>query len=152
VDDEFISLPGARDFTVAEYVGGRIRRTRMYGEWVELSAEVAGSVEPLRTWCLRLCNSQLPAGGFRFAPATWQSRATDPLPVPFVPEFDHPDPVLRALAATERQRRILVASLEAIDLRRRDQARVATQHGYSRRRLGALLGLSFSRIQQLISE
>lgn len=45
---------------------------------------------------LQQANSQLPAGGFRFAPGVWRERSREPLAIPLVPEFDHPDPVLRA--------------------------------------------------------
>lgn len=124
-DDRLIKLPGARDFTVAEFVSGHVRRTQRYGEWIELGAEVAGAAEPLLTWCRRHCNSQLPAGGFRFAPATWKARSSDALPVPFIPEFDHPDQTLRVLAATERRRRTLASALTTADEVRRQQIQAA---------------------------
>jgi hypothetical protein len=151
-DDGLIKLPGSRDFTVAEFVGGQIRRTHRYGEWIELGPEVAGAAEPLLTWCRRHCNSQLPAGGFRFAPATWKARSSDALPVPFIPEFDHPDQTLRALAATERRRRTLASALTGADEVRRQQIRAAAEAGHSRRALATLLGLSFARVQQLVRQ
>jgi len=112
-EGRLVPLPGVRDFTVAEYVGNRTRTTHRYGEWIEVPAEVADSVEPLKSWCLRVCNSQLPAGGFRFAPAIWRDRSSDALAVPFVPEFDHPDHTIRALTATERRHRVMATSLKA---------------------------------------
>jgi hypothetical protein len=151
-DGWFVPLPGARDFTVSEYVGNRTRTTQRYGEWIELSAEVASSVEPLRKWCFRVSNSQLPAGGFRFSPAVWRERSKDVLAIPYVAELDHPDSTIRGLAAVERRRRILVTSLEETDRRRRELIRSATNAGYSRRALGSLLGLSFGRVQQLLRD
>ena len=144
-----IPLPGARDFTVAEFVGERYRRTHRYGEWLEISRDVAQSAPPFLQWCQRNANSELPSGGFRFHPGSWSTRCQDPLPLPFLPEFDHQDPTIRTLAGTERERRILQHRLKALAGERQQAIRAAVDAGYSRRTIAKLLGISFARVQQL---
>jgi hypothetical protein len=144
-----IALPGARDFTAAEFVAGRYRRTQRYGEWLEISREVAQSPPQFLQWCQRYANSELPSGGFRFHPAAWAKHSQDPLPIPFIPEFDHLDGTIRSLAATERARRIAQYQLDLLMRKRGHEIIVAARAGYSRRRIAALLGISFARVQQL---
>ncbi len=147
-----IPFPGARDFTVAEFAAGHIRRTKRYGEWVEVSNEAARAAEQFLSWCRRWCNSELPAGGFRFPPLVWAEREQDRLDLPFLPEFDDPDQVLRGLASAERMRRRFEADLEDATTWRREALAEAARAGHSRRALAGLVGLSFARVQQLVAE
>lgn len=81
----------------------KVQETQRYGSWIEIRKETAHAHLDLLAWCRRHCNSELPAGGFRFAPKVWKERSDEPLSVPFLPKFDHPSPAIRELAAAERQ-------------------------------------------------
>jgi hypothetical protein len=150
VEAASVQVPGARPMTVREFVAGRIRETRRYGSWVEINRDVAGAHPELLNWCRQRCNSELPAGGFRFAPRDWENFADDELTLPFVPEIDASDPTVRQLAEIERSKRELEQDLRLVRDRHRALVREASSAGYSRRSLAELLGISFGRIQQLV--
>jgi hypothetical protein len=145
-----VALPGARDITIKELIGKHARRTKRYGEWVEIKREVADLNPDVLNWCRRFCNDESPAGTFRFTPANWDARCSDKLHLPFVPELDHESPTVRRLAAAERLRRRAAADLEAAQAKRDELIRQASAEGHSRRDLSRLLGVSFGRIQQVV--
>lgn len=149
--NHWLPIPGAADATIAKFFGVHVKRVQHYGPWDQVPGNVAAQHPSVLQWCHRYKSSHLANGGFRFEPSTWDSRSTDVLAdVPFIPEFDDPEPVIRRLAATESEHRWVMAQLqEAADERRR-AIEAATQAGYSRRRIGHLLNLSFGRVQQLL--
>ncbi|HET8955662.1 MAG TPA: hypothetical protein VFN18_08390 [Solirubrobacterales bacterium] len=149
-DAAIIAAPGVRSTTVKELVGGRIRKTSRYGVWVEIDRDVAHSDEDLLRWCRRHCNSELPSGTIRLSPKTWEEHSGDPLPMPFVPEFDHPSRTVRELAEAERHRRHAELRLRTARLKRDRLLREVSQEGHSRRELADVLGISFARVQQLV--
>lgn len=153
-DDQnsWLPSPGARSLTIKEYLGSAARRVQRYGEWVEISADVARCDATLHQWCRRHANSELPSGAFRLAPMVWAAHSDDELDLPFLPEFDHPDDVIRELAAVEALRRDTTEFLEFLLDERRHVIADATALGYSRRDLGRLLDLSYGRIQQIVAE
>jgi hypothetical protein len=147
-----VPVPGARAMTVRELVGDRLRRTKRYGEWIEIDRETASLIAELRHWCRRHCNSELPSGTLRFAPKDWDKRCNDPMPLPYVPEFDHPSEVVRGLIATERRRRGAEHALKFVQDGRDRLVREATRSGHSRRELAKVLGISFARVQQIAQQ
>ncbi|MDP8909247.1 MAG: hypothetical protein M3N47_09075 [Chloroflexota bacterium] len=154
IDDDSVWLasPGARRVTIAEYVGPDARRIQRLGVWVEIPADVARSDVALLRWCRRNANSELPSGAFRLTSRDWERRGGDELDLPFLPEFDHAEDVIRQLAAVEAKHRDLDLRLRRVaDLRRKAIA-AATSNGHSRRSLGRLIGLSYARIQQLLAD
>lgn len=148
----WLASPGARRITIAEYVGPSARRIRRYGEWVEIPADVARSHAALLQWCRRYANCELPSGAFRLAPKEWGRRGGDELDLPFLPEFDAPDESIRHLAAVEAKHRDLELRLRRVADQRRRAIAAATFAGHSRRSLGRLVGLSYTRIQQLVTD
>jgi hypothetical protein len=146
-----IPLAGARDITVAEFTRGHERRVHRYGEWVELRKDVAHAHPELLTWCRRRCNSELPSGGFRFSPKDWDRYSAERLSLPFIPEFDDPNPLLREIAAAERRRRHAQRWVQDARAHRDDAIRAAAKAGYSRRAIGKLVGLTFGRVQQIVT-
>jgi hypothetical protein len=150
--DPPIPIPGARSMTVAELVADRFRTERRSGVWIELRRDVAHAHPELLEWCRRRCNTELPAGGFRFAPRTWEDHSRDELTVPFVPELDDPDAVIRRLAMVERFRRRAEQDQRIFRQDRRQLVQDASETGHSRRELARLLGISFGRVQQLVEE
>ena len=148
----WLPSPGARPITIAEYVGPAAQRIRRYGEWVEIPPDVARSQAALLRWCRHHANSELPSGAIRLAPKDWERHSGDELDLPFLPEFDHPEEAIRHLAAVEAKHRDVELRLRRVaDLRRKAIA-AATSTGHSRRSLGRLIGLSYARIQQLLTE
>jgi hypothetical protein len=145
-------IPGGRQMTVREAVGGRIRESHRYGHWIEIMRETAHAHPELLEWCQRRSNSELKKGGFRFAPRAWRLHAEDALSLPFVPEIDEEDETLRRLAGVERRRRETAARLEELRETRAELVVEASRKGHSRRRLAEFLGVSFGRIQQLVAE
>lgn len=145
-----LPLPGARAITVEEAVAGRLKHVERYGKWIEVGREVAHSHPELLEWCRRKCNTELPKGGFRFAPRDWEKCKSETLSLPFVPELDDPDPVIRELALVERLRRLTEREAEYFRRRRDELIRKASDH-HSRRELGLLLDISFGRVQQVVS-
>lgn len=146
-----ISLPGARDMTVREMIGKRVRRGQRYGDWIEIEKQVADSHPDIPVWCRRNCNSELPSGMFRIAPPVWEANSDSPIDYPYVPELDETNRTLRELAMVERLRRSAAADLRAATARRNALIRAASTEGQSRRKLARLLGISFARVQQLVS-
>lgn len=146
-----IPVPGARDISVAEFIRGHERRVHRYGEWVELRQDVAQAHQEIVTWCRRRCNSELPSRGFRFSPKDWFRYSAERLALPFIPEFDEPDPLLREIAGAERERRYAQQWLHDARTHRDEAIRAAAKAGYSRRALGKLVGLTFGRVQQIIT-
>jgi hypothetical protein len=144
-----VPIPGARDMTVGEMIGDRLRWTRRYGEWIEIDKETASIHADVLTWCLRNCNSQLPSGTFRIAPRVWDARAEDGISYPYIPALDDPSATIRDLAEAELFRRQIEVSFTKATATRTELIRRAGAEGHSRRRLARLLGLSFGRIQQL---
>ena len=138
--------------TIKEYVGATARRIHRLGEWVEIPADVARSDPGLLRWCRRHANSELRSGAFRFAPRDWDRSGGDELNLPFLPEFDHADDVIRRLAAVEAKHRDVEFRLRRLANLRREAIAHATFKGYSRRNLGQLVGLSYARIQQLLAD
>ena len=136
---------------VKEFARGRIRTMQRYGWWVELDKYTAHSDPDLLHWCRRHCNSELPSGTFRFSPKDWDHQAEDFISVPFFPELDHPNPLIRELAEAELFRRIAQYQLRLNREERDDLVRVASSEGHSRRELADLLGISFGRVQQLVN-
>lgn len=148
----WFASPGARRITIAEYIGPALQRIRRYCEWVEIPADVARSHAALLRWCRHHANSELPSGAFRLAPKDWDGNSDDELDLPFLPEFDHPEETIRHLAAVEAKHRDLEVRLRHVaDLRRKAIA-AATHVGHSRRSLGRLIGLSYARIHQLLTD
>jgi hypothetical protein len=148
----WLASPGARGMTIAEYVGPSAQRIRRYGEWLQIPADVARSHAVLLEWCRRHANSELQSGAFRLAPNEWETHSGDELDLPFLPEFDHPEEAIRHLAAVEAKHRDLELRLRLVaDLRRKAIAG-ATSNGHSRRSLSRLIGLSYARIQQLLTD
>lgn len=147
-----IPIPGARYMKVKEFTRGRIRTTQRSGWWVELSKYTAHSNPDLLHWCRRHCNSELPSGNFRFSPKDWDRQAEDFISVPYFPELDHPNPLIRELAEAELFRRIAEHQLSLNREERDDLVRGASGEGYSRRELADLLGISFGRVQQVVNE
>jgi hypothetical protein len=145
-----LPLPGARPITVEEAVAGRLKHVERYGQWIEVSREVAHSHPELLEWCRGKCNTELPKGGFRFAPRDWEAGKTETLSLPFVPELDDPDPVIRGLALVERLRRLSERDADYFRRRRDELIREAADR-HSRRELGVLLGITFGRVQQITS-
>ena len=90
-----VPIPGVRHTKVKELVAGRFRKTKRSGDWIEVDKQVAGAHDALIHWCRRHCNSETPSGAFLFPPKAWEERLEDPLPIPFVPEFDHPSAAIR---------------------------------------------------------
>jgi hypothetical protein len=148
----WLGSPGARRITIAEYVGPSTQRIRRYGEWIEIPADVARSDAALLRWCRRHANSELRSGAFRLAPNAWESHGGVALDLPFLPEFDHPEEAIRHLAAVEAKHRDLELRLRHVAELRRKAIAVATSKGHSRRSLGRLIGLSYARIQQLLTD
>jgi hypothetical protein len=148
----WIAVPGGRDLTVAEYVAEGARRIRRYGDWIEINRDVAATDQELLRWCRRHADSELQTGEFLLKPADWDARHDDALDLPFIPEFDHPDEVIRDLATAEAWRRDVAFYFEVATDWRRDAVAGAARAGHSRRALGRLLDLSFARIQQLAAE
>lgn len=138
--------------TVKEMVGGQIRMTQRYGQWVEIDREVAHSDSALLHWCRRYCNSELPSGTFRFSPKDWSEQCGTFLSTPFFPELDHPSPLIRELAEAELFRRIAEHQLRLNRDRRDELVRASSEEGHSRRELADLLGISFGRVQQLVQQ
>jgi hypothetical protein len=149
--DVRVPLPGAHDATVAEFLGADVRTVRHYGEWIEVSGDAAARDPTVQRWCRRYANSELGNGAFRFRPSVWGERSGDPLELPYIPEFDHPDPAIRRLAVAETEHRRAVLRLAVAERERRAAVQAASAQGHSRRSLAALVGLSFARIQQLVS-
>ena len=147
-----IEIPGARLMTVREKVRERFRKTRRYGEWIEIDRETAHLHRDLLKWCRRRCNIELPSGTFRFSPKDWERYRDDPLLIPFVPELDHPSQALRSLARLERERRQVEQTLTAIRRRRDELLREASSGGHSRREIASVLGISFGRVQQIVQQ
>ena len=145
-----LPIPGARAITVEETVAGRLKHVERYGLWIEVSRDVAHSHPELLEWCRRKCNTELPKGGFRFAPRGWETCKAETLSLPFVPELDDPDPVIRELALVERLRRLTERDADYFRRRRDALIRKAADR-HSRRKLGVLLGISFGRVQQITS-
>jgi hypothetical protein len=135
--------------TVKERIGRRVRRTRRYGDWIEVDKDVASLHSDVLIWCRRHCNSELPSGTFRISPQIWEERSGDSIDYPYVPEFDDPSDTIRRLAGAERLRRSAETGLRIATIQRHELVKKAGEEGHSRRRLARLLGLSFSRIQQL---
>lgn len=148
----WIASPGARNITIEEYVGTAARHVRHYGNWIEIRKDVASSDPQLLLWCRRHANSELRSGALRLKPDVWERRRREEIDLPFIPEFDHPDREIRALAGTEAGRRRLAFLTEQVAERHRVEVLAASQAGHSRRSLGRLLGLSFGRVQQIIVE
>lgn len=143
-----LAIPGAREITVDEMVAGRTREVERYGHWIEVGRDVAHGHPDLLGWCRRVCNIELPKGGFRFAPKEWERHKSESLPLPFLPEFDHPDPIIRDLALVERLRRLAERDSDYFRLERDELIRKASAR-HSRRTLGRLLGISAGRVQQV---
>lgn len=146
-----VPLPGARRSTVGEFVGGHYRRTKRYGDWIEIPGELAHSHPDLLIWCRRFCNSELPSGTFRFSPSVWDVRSRDPIDFLHLPELDHPSETIRNLAAAERIRRRAEEDLRQSKQERDKLIRQASDEGCSRRQLANLLGISFGRVQQVVA-
>jgi DNA-directed RNA polymerase specialized sigma24 family protein len=145
-----IEIPGVRPMTVRETVGDRLRKTQRYGEWIELDRRTSRLDPALLKWCRRHCNDELRSGTFRFSPKDWEKYGSDELPIPFVPELDHPDRTMRELARLERERRHLEQRLTTVRRRRDELVRAASVAGRSRREVARLAGISFGRVQQLL--
>ncbi|HET7417160.1 MAG TPA: hypothetical protein VFJ61_06020 [Solirubrobacterales bacterium] len=145
-----VPIPGARLMKVQEMVGHRTRTTERYGLWIEIDRETAHSDPDLLRWCRRHCNSELPSGTFRFSPRIWDRRSQDFLPVPYFPELDHPDSLIRELAGIELFRRIAEQQLRWNRQQRDELIRITSEEGHSRRNLARLLGISPGRVQQLV--
>lgn len=135
--------------TVREMIGDQLRRTRRYGEWIEIDKETASIHVDVLTWCRRNCNSELPSGTFRIGPRVWDARADDGVDYPYIPAIDDPSATIRELAEAELHRRELEVAFRKATVTRNELIRRAGEEGHSRRRLARLLGLSFGRIQQL---
>jgi DNA-directed RNA polymerase specialized sigma24 family protein len=145
-----VPVPGARDMTVGEYVGDRIRHAQRYGRWIEIPRDVAHENDELRSWCRRHCNSELPSGDFRFPAARWQelSRASIGR-LPFIPQFDHPDTRIRKLAEYEFNRRVAEGLFSHWNAERQKAVRDAVAAGHTLREIARLLGISFGRVRQI---
>lgn len=135
--------------TVGEMIGDRVRRTRRYGEWIEIDIETASIHPDVLTWCRRHCNSQLPSGTFRIAPQVWEAQVDGGINYPYIPAIDDPSATIRELAEAELFRRQIEVTFMKATATRTELIRRAGAEGHSRRRLARLLGLSFGRVQQL---
>jgi hypothetical protein len=144
-----VAVPGARDMTVRERIGLRVRRISRQGVWIEVDKDTASIHSDVLTWCRRYCNSETPDGTFRIAPKVWAKRANDTIDYPYVPELDDPSETIRELAHAEWLRRCAEADLLKVTAKRHDLIRAAGADGHSRRRIADLVGLSFARVQQL---
>lgn len=144
-------LPGARDMTAAEFIGSSARYVSKMGEWVEVPGEIAASDAEILQWCWKHADSGSPAAGFRFSRRTYEQAGKEAFPIAFVPELHDPRPAVRLLAQTERLLRISKARLARFERQRARHLQVAAHSGLSRRKLAELVGLSFGRVQQLIS-
>jgi hypothetical protein len=151
-EGSLIPIPGARYMKVNEFAKDGVRKTRRYGPWIEVDGTIAREDPELLRWCRQNCKGELPSGTFRFSPREWDERSEDFLPIPFLPERDHPDPTIRKLAEAELFRRIAEHQMRASRDRRDRLVRTATKDGWSRRDLAKLLDISFARIQQLVRD
>jgi hypothetical protein len=80
----------------------------------------------------------------------WQERATLPVGMQ-APERGEPG-MRRRLARVERKTRLARHQLEIAHRERLETILVLAQLGWSRRRIGALLGVSGARVQQLVDD
>jgi hypothetical protein len=144
-----VPVPGARDLTVGEYVGDRIHHAQRYGRWVEIPRDVAHENGELRSWCRRHCNSELPSGDFRFPAARWKDLSRAPIALPFIPQHDDPEPMIRQLATYELNRRAAEITSNHWNKQRQKAVQDAVAAGHSLRKVARLLGVSFGRVRQI---
>lgn len=146
-----VPLPGARDMTVAEFIGTSARRISKMGQWVDVPRGIAHAHPAVLRWCRKYAASELGSGAFRFQPEAYAALSNEALSVAYIPEQHDPNREIRALAKTERLLRTARAEVSHLQSQRVLDLRVASVAGHSRRQLGDLVGLSFARIQQIVS-
>src|ERR1700754_4932845 len=144
-----VPVPGARDMTVRERIGRKVRRANRSGTWIEIDKDTAAIHPDVLTWCRRHCNSETPSGVFLVAPKVWAKHANATIDYPYVPEIDHPSETIRELAFIEWRGRCGEADVRKAKARRHELIQAAGDEAHSRRQIAELLGLSLARVQQL---
>jgi hypothetical protein len=144
-------LPGARDFTVVEYLAPSATFHSEMGEWVDISTWDAGPHEEIHQWCREHAAAYFRRGVYRFDRSVFETAGAQTVPIVYAPELDDPRVYLQQLARTERRLRVARKELDRLERERAARLKVAADHGFSRRGLAAFVGLSFARVQQLIA-
>lgn len=150
--DKDVPVPAAVGITLAEMVKPReVRRAGEDPESVVLS--LSELIDNARLgWVLqagtRLEGADEPL--FLVPWPVWQEHASDIVDV-WAPERDGVG-AARQLAIAERETRLLRYELEQATARRTETVAIATALGMSRRRVGALLGVSGARVQQILDD
>jgi len=152
VDGPWIAIPGARDLTARECAAGWTRQRQQLGaRYVLIDREWAERLEPFRTWCSERAESSIvDPGAFWLPLSIWTSDRDDRLSLPFIAEYDEPGEDLKRVAFADRQYREAAARLQEARRMRRS-AFVHAAGRRSRRRIAEAAGLSFARVQQLVT-
>jgi hypothetical protein len=147
-----IAIPGARDLRVGECVVGQTAVRQSLGvKYALIPRGLAAKLEPLEGWCnVNAERSIRDANWFFIQLDTWVDRKTDSLDMPFIPEYDEAADDLRRVAIAERKCREAAQLLdEERDARKRAMSQAVRRR--SRRRVSEASGLSFARVQQIVS-
>jgi hypothetical protein len=147
-----LTIPGARDCTVEEYLGQGAWRVNRTGGWIRIAHAHAVTHDDVLRWCRHHAFDQLPGGDFALRLSGWNRHKREVVnpPRPFLPEVDHPNCELRTLAAIERCCAEAKQASRVAEEDRRIAIDTAAQAGCSLRAIGSVAGLSPTRIHQLV--
>jgi hypothetical protein len=148
----WIDIPGGRDLCVHECTASATHERQKLGrQYVTVSRARAEELPPLGDWCRTYAERSIhDSSAFWLERSVWIARREDTLTIPLIPEVDEPAEDLRRVAKAERACRQARALLEVAQ-RARAEALTDGARRRSRRRLGQAAGLSYARVQQLIS-